>query len=203
MESARRSIAAVLLTVAGGPLAAAADRADRPGENEQLMRRLETIESRLERLELGADEPSWLAEARAEEIRVLVADVLADADARMALADGKQTAGWDDEFFLASADGKFRVEVSGQLQTRYVWNRRQSPTVQTTQAGFEVRRAKVKLDGHILTPRLGFTVGTAKVGATGVFVLQSFNIRYRLSDELRVFVGRARPPLLREEQVSS
>ena len=46
----------------------------------------------------------WLTEQRAEEIKGLVADVLADADTRASLTGNGLMAGWSDDFFLASAD---------------------------------------------------------------------------------------------------
>ena len=188
--------ACVAVAVVGLAAEAAADRG-------QLSRRLDALESRLQRLE-SRPQRDGLTVRRAEEVRALVADVLADADTRASLQDGGPTAGWDDEFFIQSADGNFRLEISGQLQVRHVWNRRQRPSdTALNRAGFEVRRAKIKLDGHLLTPDLQFTVGTAHNTSAGTFLLQSFNVRYRLSDELTVLAGRARPPLLREEEVSS
>ena len=167
-----------------------------------LGRRLDALESRLQRLE-APDATPWLTEQRAAEIRDLVGRVLADAEVRAGLRDDEPWGGWDDEFFLESPDGRFRVEVSGQLQQRLVWNRRSRSGPDETLAGFEVRRAKIKIDGHLFGRDLGYTVGTAHQEATNDFVLQSFNIRYRISPELRVSIGRARPPLLREEEVSS
>ena len=70
------------------------------------------------RTELGDD---WLTERRAEEIRNLVSDVLADADTRASMQDG-MTAGWNGNFFLASNDGRFRLQIDGMLQLRFNWN---------------------------------------------------------------------------------
>ncbi len=171
-------------------------------EHDQLVRRLDRIEAGLQRLEANETD-HWLTRRRAAEIRELVRDVLGDADARTTLKDTDLTGGWDDGFFLQSPDGNFRLEVSGQLQVRYVWNRRRrSNGTLDTRDGFAVRRAKIKIDGHLISPDLGYTIGMAQSPARG-FVLQSFNVRYRVTDELMVLVGRARPPLLREEQVSS
>ena len=183
---------------ADGPTRASHARA----EHEQLVRRLDRIEAGLQRLETNETD-HWLTRRRADEIRGLVSDLFADADARTTLKDTDLTGGWDDDFFLQSADGNFRLEVSGQLQVRYVWNRRRASNgTLDTRDGFAVRRAKIKIDGHLISPDLGYTIGLADSPARG-FVLQSFNVRYRVTDELMVLVGRARPPLLREEQVSS
>ncbi len=201
-----RLLTLVVGTVIGANSAWAADAPVRAShaqaEHDELVRRLDRIEAGLQRLETNQTDQR-LSRRRADEIRALVSDMLADADERTTLKDTDLTGGWDDDFFLQSADGNFRLEVSGQVQTRYVWNRRQpSSGTLDTRWGFEVRRAKVKIDGHLISPDLGYTVGMAESPARG-FVLQSFNVRYRLSDTLLALVGRARPPLLREEQMSS
>ena len=38
---------------------------------------------------------------------------------RASLQDSGMTAGWNDGFFLASPDGRFRMEVGGLVQFRY------------------------------------------------------------------------------------
>lgn len=167
----------------------------------EMMRHLDRIEARIERLEADPND-RWLTDRRRKEIGALISDLLADVEARSSLLQ-QQTAGWDDGFFIRSADGQFELELSGQLQQRYVWNRLKQPGKDDTRTGFEVRRAKVKLKGNLMGPDVGFTVGTALNPLTGNFFLQAYNIRFRVSDELMVFVGRTRPPLLREEFISS
>jgi len=198
------SIAASILLL-GASFAQGADvqqAAPAPGaEQQDLVGRLDRIESRLQLLEANTGE-QWLTRRRADEIRAMVTDVLADAQSRSALQDTDLTGGWDDTYFVQSADGNFRLEVSGQIQVRYVWNRRRRSGVLDTLDGFEIRRVKIKLDGHLITPDLGYSVGLAESPSAG-FVLQSFNIRYQLSDELAFLTGRSRPPLLREEEISS
>ena len=168
----------------------------------QLKRRLDEIESRLQRLEAGGSD-RWLVRRRAREIRNLVADLIADADTRaMRLAD-RPTGGYDDGFFLASADRDFTLELSGQLQVRHVWNRRGTSAKDETRAGFEGRRIKLKAKGRLLGRTLAYTVGMARSRGTGTFRLQTLALSFRLSDELRLLLGRSRPPLLREESISS
>jgi len=65
---------------------------------------------------------AWLTEQRADEIRGLVQDVLADADMRASLLSQGMSAGYDDGFVLSSADGNFLLRINGQLQTRWVYN---------------------------------------------------------------------------------
>ncbi len=195
----------VIVTMAGGAQASAAAGGQPPPEaasdGGDMIRQLDRIEARIEQLEVDPDD-RWLTDRRSREIRALISDLLADAEARSSLLQ-RRTAGWDDDFFIRSADGRFELELSGQLQQRYVWNRLRQPGKDDTRTGFEVRRAKVKLKGYIMGPDVGYTVGTALNNATGAFELQYYNIRFRVSDELMVFIGLDRPPLLREEFVSS
>ena len=58
--------------------------------------------------------------ANADEVRAIVAEMLADADTRSSLLQGGGSAGWDDGFFIESGDGSFRLNVGALIQFRYV-----------------------------------------------------------------------------------
>jgi hypothetical protein len=70
----------------------------------------------------SADGEAWLTEERANEIRSIVSDVLADSATRDSLQSAVSTAGWNDGFYMQSADGRFRMEVGGMMQFRYIWS---------------------------------------------------------------------------------
>src|SRR5436190_11457377 len=67
-------------------------------------------------------EDNWLTEARAEQIRGLVQDVLADADTRANSLNDGLVAGWSDHFFLSSPDGRFNLTLEGLMQIRWVYS---------------------------------------------------------------------------------
>ena len=102
----------------------------------------------------------WLTQQRAEEIRGVVVDVLADAESRSSLQADGATAGWNKGFFLSSADGNFKLKLAGLLQTRFVYN--QQPTTsragasaveaESSEYGTEVRRAELVFSGNIIDP---------------------------------------------------
>ena len=119
----------------------------------------------------------WLSEERAKEVRNVVEDVLKDADARSSLTPAVPTAGFGDRgFFIASPDGNFRLNLSGQLQIRYAANflssrdysilnanpgagvnRNTAPapsanTYNKSSNGFEIRRMKLDFFGHVIDP---------------------------------------------------
>ena len=68
----------------------------------------------------------WLTEQRAQEIRAIVSDVLADSATRESLAGDGATAGYDKSkgFFLASPDGNYTLAVKGEMQVRWAYNSR-------------------------------------------------------------------------------
>jgi len=119
----------------------------------------------------------WLTEQRASEIRSVVQDVLSDADTRASLQAAQATAGWNKGFFLASPDGNFKLNVGGQLQTRWAYNWMSSRDMNNSSTngvntfntagvskaayGFEVRRAKLEFSGHVVDPSWQYAVTLA------------------------------------------
>ena len=76
------------------------------------------------RLELDAAtvefSDGWMDEQRAAQIASIVQEILHDADTRTSLRGSGMMMGWSDGFFLASADGKYKLKVSGLSQTRFL-----------------------------------------------------------------------------------
>jgi hypothetical protein len=96
-----------------------------------------------------------MTEERADQIRGIVQDVLADADTRASLLQGGPTAGHDGNFFLASPDGNYRLNVGGLIQTAFVYNNRDTNDGaggDENRWGFEVKRAQLTFWGHVVNP---------------------------------------------------
>ncbi len=182
----------------------AQDRAD-PVPTEQdkeLRRRVEEMQRSLDRLAVDQSK-RWMNDRRAAEIRRLITDVLNDVDQRTSLLQTDATAGYDDGFFLTSADGGFKLQVSGYIQQRYVLSHQKDGSDDNTRSGFEVRRAKISVDGELPGPRVSFSTLLASNRRTGDFELQNAYIKTQPMEDLQIRVGRFRSPLLREEAVSS
>jgi hypothetical protein len=64
----------------------------------------------------------WLTEERAAEIKGLVKDVLADAETRTSLQATGATSGYDNGFFIGSADGNFKLKINALAQMRWTYN---------------------------------------------------------------------------------
>jgi hypothetical protein len=86
--------------------------------NADLQARLEAAETRISELS-AVTNANWLNDTRADEIRGLVHDVLADADTRASLQGSGATAGYNGGFTVGSADGNWSLKVNGLLQTRW------------------------------------------------------------------------------------
>jgi hypothetical protein len=84
--------------------------------NADLQNRLEAAEARI--AELSADQnQNWLNDERADAVRSLVQDVLADADTRASLQGDGSNAGYDGGFTIASGDGNWSLTMNGMVNT--------------------------------------------------------------------------------------
>ena len=82
-----------------------------------LQSRLEAAEAKI--AEMSAQQNGdWLTEQRSEQISGIVQDVLADADTRASLQGTGATSGYNNGFFVQSADGKWSMKINGLFQER-------------------------------------------------------------------------------------
>jgi hypothetical protein len=204
----------------GAVLAAGPDEALR--QIEELRRQNQELAEKVAKLEeVAGKDDAWLTEARAQQIRGLVQDVLADADSRTSLQADGVTAGWNKGFFLGSSDGTFRLNIKGQAQVRWAANFRDVPDSVTGQTernyGFENRRTKLTFSGHIIDPSLTFEIkpifnrastslssGTQSLSNRDVVgSIEDIWVQKSFGDGLSVRAGQFKAPFLREELVSS
>jgi len=208
----RRPTGLSLCLAAGTALTVSAALADGDAAESPDGPSLEDLLERIERLEQDkaqmADEmdelrtqvaDDWLTEQRADEIRDLVSDVLADADTRSSLLQDGMTAGWDEHFFLASPDGRFRLQFDGLLQVRWLWNYHDEGDNYVS--GFENTRTKFTLRGHVFSPDVQYLIRYNVARSGGGNGLQDAWIRYHLNDQLSVRFGQFKLPFNREELV--
>jgi hypothetical protein len=104
----------------------------------------------------------WLTEERAAEIKGLVKDVIADAETRTSLQQTAATSGYDNGFFIGSADGNFKLKINALEQIRWTYNNRNAEqdgnATQTvanqpnTEWGFENRRTQLTFSGNVVDP---------------------------------------------------
>jgi hypothetical protein len=118
-------------------------------------------DDRIRQLEAETGE-RWLTEQRAEQVRAVVRDVLSDSSQRASLQQAGATSGYDRNFYIASADGNFRLNLEGQIQVRYAYDSlptdATSPTSEPDQYGFELRRMQIALFGNMFDKSVTYRV---------------------------------------------
>ena len=178
-------------------------------EVQQLRDMVDSLRSEVDVLR-AEQQTDWMSEQRAEEIRELVQDVLADADTRASLQGSGMAAGYDGGFFIQSGDNSFKLKVNGQLQTRWLFNHRSTddPAESGNSYGFEVRRFKLKFSGHVIDPSWQYKMTivntrNAQVGGSAGFYSEDAWIQKKMDNGMYMKVGQFKAPFLREELVSS
>lgn len=133
---------------------------------------------------------------------VLSRELLADAAARASLQSGG-TAGHDGKFFLASADGANRLNITGQAQFRYNFNIRDTTAPDEDIAnGFNARRVKLGFSG-VLADEWEYKIVGAFARDGGEFVLEDAQISREFANGVEMTLGQFKSPFLREENISS
>ena len=80
-------------------------------------------------------------------------DALADASSRASLQGSGATVGYDNGFFMSSADGNFSLRVGALEQVRFVWE-----FDTQSDMGFENRRNQLHFGGHMFDPSWAYRV---------------------------------------------
>ena len=116
----------------------------------------------------GNQGEQWLTEQRADQIRGVVQDVLADSNTRSSFQQaGGATAGYNNGFFISSADGNYSLKINALEQVRFVWNNTYQGKTDgpdgndANQWGFENRRTQAFFSGNVVDPSWKYLVGIA------------------------------------------
>lgn len=166
----------------------------------------------------------WLTEERAAEIKSLVKDVLADSETRSSLQGTGATAGYNNGFFISSADGNYKLNVSVLAQARFTWNYQQGKNIGTAPAGsttgvatesgtgngvstwaFENRRTSFGFSGNVVDPSFTYAVRLAYNSAIDPYtptadamVLQEAWINKDLGNGVGIKIGQFKSPFMAE-----
>jgi hypothetical protein len=120
---------------------------------------------------------AWLTEQRAEQVRGIVRDVLADSSERASFRTDGAIAGFDRNFFISSADGNFRLNFEGQIQARFSYSNVPTSSLSDTpmrppapaivpssddqlinEYGWEIRRMQLNFFGNVIDPSVTYRV---------------------------------------------
>jgi hypothetical protein len=177
---------------------------------DQLRAQIEKLNARVAELE-GRNNGQWLNEQRAAEVRSLVQDVLADADTRASLLGTGMQGGYDNGFVLGSTDGNFLLRMNGQLQTRFMYNRLDSPPAGADKHrwGFENARTKLWFSGHVVNPQWQYLIETdfsrlidPDDEETSVQLLDAY-LAHDYGTGFMMTMGQFKLPFLREQLVDA
>lgn len=140
--------------------------------------------------------------ASADEVRAMVAEMVADAETRSSLLQAGG-AGYDGRFYLASPDGEFRLNVGGQAQFRYTLNFRNDDGGATDdfEPGFSTPRTAIRFDGHVHDPSLTYAIQANFDRDGGEFNLEDAYVGYTFENGLTVLGGQFRLPILWEDVI--
>ena len=182
----------------------------RDHEIAELRSMVETLRTEVDELR-AHDSDQWINEARTEQIRGIVQDVLADADTRATLQGDGATSGYKGGFFIKSADGNWNMKINGQIQARFMYNNMPDPMgTEAVDYGFEMRRLKLKFSGTIIDPSWGYKISIINQrnaqglnnNTAGMYVEDAW-IKKTFDNGMYARVGQFKAPFLREELVSS
>jgi len=165
-----------------------------------LQARLDAAEARI--AELAANQNAdWMTEQRSEQIRGLVQDVLSDADTRASLQGDGATSGYNNGFFVQSADGKWSMTINGVFQERFTYL-----DAATGDWGFENTRTLLNFSGDIAgsayyNMRLGWSPydmnGDSATGSAQSADLQWAYGGFDLNDTTSLQLGRQKYDVMR------
>ncbi len=158
----------------------------------------------------GQNDSGWLSARRAEEVKGLIREVMSDADSRASLmADGGVAGHNGSQFYLGSMDGRYRMNFSGHLQFRYIFNFENEDDGESefdrNDDGFQFRRIRLGFEGHVDAGRRWDyeVVLDAGSGDDGDVSVVDAKFGTALTDNLRVDAGKFKLPFTREELISS
>jgi len=121
--------------------------------------------------------------------------IFADEEAQIATSYGKHG------LTFKTGDSKFSLSLGSRLQFRYTFEDFDKESGQDDQSSFQVKRAKVFLQGNAFSEDLTYKV---QVNAAGSAVsLEDFYMNYKLAKVLRVRAGQYKVPFNRQELTSS
>lgn len=153
----------------------------------------------------GEKGEQWLTEERANQIRGVVQDVLADSSTRSSFQQGGATAGYNNGFFVSSADGNYSMKINALEQFRFTWGNGYGATTTgggsssaNNYWGFENRRTQAYFSGNVVDPTWKYLVGIAYdtqndpyyQGTPGTFQLYYAQVTKTLGDGFSVTAGQ-------------
>ncbi|BAM04883.1 phosphate porin [Phycisphaera mikurensis] len=199
------ALAAVSPALAHGQATAAS-------EAEILRLQAEVAAMRAEMDAMKAGDATWMDADREAQTRRVVEEAIAEADVTAGntgaggAVEGGMSAGYNGKKFVLEGEG-YTMEIGGQLQFRYAFNRDAGRDAGTGDAsdldGFEMRRTKLGFEGTLLDPDLEYTLVFAAPRNGGDFFIEDAIIGYTFENGVGLQAGLFKLPFAFEELLSS
>ena len=169
-------------------------------EVQQANTRAAALEARLDRLQA----PDTTTRPSAAEANATVTQVLKDADSRTAIsAVGSDSAGWENGFYIRTADGSFTLKPGLLLQFRHITNYRDggvgTADESDLESGFEVTRAKLIMEGNVFGKDIGYKFQWASSRNGGATSIEDAFVTYKLNPTWTLKAGQFKDPVHHEE----
>lgn len=140
-----------------------------------------------------------------DDVRAIAAEMLADADNRSSLLQSG-AAGHDGHFFLSDGAGNFRLQVEGQLQTRFTAtfvDEDDTVNPDSFESGFTTPRAALAFSGHAWDSSWIYRVSGNFDRAGGGFTLEDAYVAHPINDDGWLLIwGQLRMPVLWEDVIN-
>ena len=153
---------------------------------------------------------NWMNDGRADQVKQLIREVLADAETRATLLDSTITAGHDgSSFFIRDLQGNFLLKIKGMVQVRHTYNNQDDSGVtlgtdaspDDSRGGFGITRSRFGFLGHVVDPTWQYIIW-AGFDCTGQAVVLDANITKVLDENWSVTAGQFKLPFQYEYMVS-
>jgi Phosphate-selective porin O and P len=173
---------------------------------EDLQKEIEALKAKVDELEKTQQQQAATTKA---DVDATVQAVLRDADLHSQMFQGTGiTANWSDgKFVVQSRDGNFLIHpyLQFQLRNTTTWREdgKQPNDTDDVQNGFEVRRAKVGVEGNVFSPNLTYQFQMQFDRKSGTPGLEDAWMRYKFAEQFSLRAGQFKDPFAHESIVSS
>lgn len=206
MRRTRKSFVLPIAVLAGQAAvfsAAAQERKPGPTADEERIARLEALVQQQQgelqkfRQQFAEAGRQNLDAERAELMRRQIREILSEKEFRESLMPSALTAGYDNGFYIRSADDQFLLKFNGLLQFRWTYydaqrrNHYLAPRLQRDdRTGFDVERVRFWMSGNAWSPDLTYylQVGGDASGAYDAAIYYAW-VNYRRADEFQMKFG--------------
>ncbi len=150
--------------------------------------------------DIGTSEPPAEGETPPEDTAPVEEETVAEEVGAPEIdrGDGVAETGYDKGFFIKSGDGKYALKINARVQPFYAGTFAKDAT---DKHAFEIRRARLSLEGNVHTKSLTYKFQTDY--GKGFLTLKDFHIDVKLAENVWLRAGQWKRPFSRQQIASS